>query len=414
MDAQESDTSMLESLSNELLAEIMAHAISAVDLGRVGLVSRRLYGFVFQDTMQFVWRRSAQARIAELDVDGPWFGMAVRDKGWMWMRRALDPLSSPPSRVDGAKGPNDMHEAVGCLIEENNTKWRFGTFRASCLAPDSHATVASRSGAFRPTRESDEKRGAAVAPYFAPDGYAIVVYNRGGEWQCGDWVRGTPHGRLYKWQQFPNGRTVSYDGQWRDGAKHGHGTLTHGDGSYYVGQFNEDQMHGAGVYYDWVNGRAIKAYEGEWVSGAKHGAGTFYEDGGRVVTERQWNYGLRATGPVTIRHANGDTLVGHHDVTKGVMTQVRLTCSERCRDPTFRGKVIEAPLFVSGPIYDDTHGVVMHLFYYPDPVATPDAFVDMLRYVTRGLLQLPQGTRAWNKVLDLLQEVAAAHGLLPL
>jgi len=87
--------------------------------------------------------------------------------------------------------------------------------------------------------------------------------------------------------------SATYEGETKDGMKHGMGTLTWDDGDQYVGEFSHDEktigtfrwkggdtytgewkaslMHGKGTY-TYKNGRM---YEGEWVSGYKQGYGVF-------------------------------------------------------------------------------------------------------------------------------------------
>jgi len=87
--------------------------------------------------------------------------------------------------------------------------------------------------------------------------------------------------------------SATYEGETKDGMKHGMGTLTWDDGDQYVGEFKNDEktngtfrwkggdtytgewkfslMHGKGTY-TYKNGRM---YDGQWVSGYKQGYGVF-------------------------------------------------------------------------------------------------------------------------------------------
>lgn len=86
---------------------------------------------------------------------------------------------------------------------------------------------------------------------------------------------------------------ATYEGETKNGMKHGMGTLTWDDGDQYVGEFKNDEktngtfrwkggdtytgewkhslMHGKGTY-TYKNGRM---YEGDWVAGYKQGYGVF-------------------------------------------------------------------------------------------------------------------------------------------
>ena len=122
-----------------------------------------------------------------------------------------------------------------------------------------------------------------VGKYTWPDGATYV----------GDVRRGLRHGRGV--QAFADGR-VKYDGEWKDGMRHGIGTLTFDPDGYarYQGEWRDDQKHGTGsmrytsgnVYEggwacDQKNGRGVMSwpdsgekYEGDWVDGKPHGSGT--------------------------------------------------------------------------------------------------------------------------------------------
>ena len=65
---------------------------------------------------------------------------------------------------------------------------------------------------------------------------------------------------------FPNG---TYDGEWREGKRHGHGVMRYAAGDCYEGCFVEGKKHGRGkcVYAD------SGMYDGEWSMGEWHGRG---------------------------------------------------------------------------------------------------------------------------------------------
>ena len=60
-------------------------------------------------------------------------------------------------------------------------------------------------------------------------------------------------------------------GEFKDGLKHGNGTLVWKSGDTYVGLFSKDLRTGNGTY-SFVNG---DNYEGEWLNGEKNGFGKF-------------------------------------------------------------------------------------------------------------------------------------------
>ena len=80
-----------------------------------------------------------------------------------------------------------------------------------------------------------------------------------------------------------------YKGTYREGRKHGQGSLTRADGQRYTGGFKDDEFHGKGVQL-WMpvgsevfkqNGEEFGIhYEGEWCKQQRHGEGTItFPDG---------------------------------------------------------------------------------------------------------------------------------------
>ena len=68
-----------------------------------------------------------------------------------------------------------------------------------------------------------------------------------------------------------------YEGQFKNGGKHGKGILISPDGDRYEGQFKSDVPHGRGIY-KWSDGRI---YEGQLKDGLQHGKGKYTMPDGR-------------------------------------------------------------------------------------------------------------------------------------
>ena len=64
-----------------------------------------------------------------------------------------------------------------------------------------------------------------------------------------------------------------YEGNFKDGKKHGIGRYTYTNGSY-VGEFKDDKMHGNGTFRTYDGLKAIK-YVGEFKDDKMHGNGTY-------------------------------------------------------------------------------------------------------------------------------------------
>ena len=73
----------------------------------------------------------------------------------------------------------------------------------------------------------------------------------------GEYRDGKRHGRGTL--TFASG--ARYEGEYRDGNRHGHGTYTFADGDSYEGPFRDDKAHGHGIVMD--NGSRYEAYAQE-------------------------------------------------------------------------------------------------------------------------------------------------------
>lgn len=132
-----------------------------------------------------------------------------------------------------------------------------------------------------------------------PEGVGKYRWRDGSTYQ-GQWKEGTKHGTgMYVW---PSG--ANYNGDWQQGCMHGYGTFRAADGSMYQGNWAKDLKHGLGkkTYSNedkyegiWKNGKPHgpgryvwkdgNEFNGEWKEGQMHGHGTF-----------QWKTGERYDG----------------------------------------------------------------------------------------------------------------------
>ena len=115
-----------------------------------------------------------------------------------------------------------------------------------------------------------------------------VTYTDGSRYE-GEIRNGQRHG--HGTYTYPNGDR--YEGQWLNGNRTGRGTYTWADGGRYVGQFRNGNYHGRGTR-TWPNGNR---YEGDWRDDEMHGQGTFtWADGTRHVGQlRSSNFHGRGT-----------------------------------------------------------------------------------------------------------------------
>lgn len=99
----------------------------------------------------------------------------------------------------------------------------------------------------------------------------------------GEWRNGNRHG--YGTVVTANGGR--FDGEWLDDNRDGRGTMVWASGSRYDGEWRDDKQHGRGTYV-WASGNR---YDGEWRNGKQHGRGTWAgENGDRY--DGEWREGL--------------------------------------------------------------------------------------------------------------------------
>lgn len=109
---------------------------------------------------------------------------------------------------------------------------------------------------------------------------------RGSEYQIFD-----GHGR----RAFPNGEV--YEGEYKDGQRHGRGRYAYADGQVYDGYFRNNVKEGHGILWD-----AAGYYDGEWKGGNKSKGKMTFKDGswfdGEWVNDSPEGWGM-------VREASG-------------------------------------------------------------------------------------------------------------
>lgn len=106
-----------------------------------------------------------------------------------------------------------------------------------------------------------------------------------GEKYEGAWVEDRKHGKGT--HILRSGLT--YDGEWKEDKKHGQGTVTRPDGSSYAGEWAMDRRDGRGSE-KWPNGAS---YDGYFKTDVRHGQGSFTWPDGSVYMG-SWNLGKRS------------------------------------------------------------------------------------------------------------------------
>ncbi|XP_063719757.1 MORN repeat-containing protein 1-like isoform X2 [Symsagittifera roscoffensis] len=149
----------------------------------------------------------------------------------------------------------------------------------------------------------------------------------------------TPAHRMYRGEKDANYRSgfgvyvypnnfFRYEGEWKDGKKHGHGKLIMRDGSYYEGNFLNGEIVGRGTRFFASDGRR---YTGDFSCGECHGEGQVeYSDGstyhGQFESNKREGFGVLSCdkgtyegqfhsnlchGDGTYNYKNGDVFSGY-------------------------------------------------------------------------------------------------------
>ena len=99
-----------------------------------------------------------------------------------------------------------------------------------------------------------------------------------------------------------------YVGSWVHGRRHGHGKLSFMDGSFYRGDFKDDQMWGKGIYVDAADG---SQYDGEWYKNMRQGMGTLIDNLGNIYNGEFWANMKHGHG--TVHNVDGSVYTGHYE-----------------------------------------------------------------------------------------------------
>jgi hypothetical protein len=82
---------------------------------------------------------------------------------------------------------------------------------------------------------------------------------------------------------------ITYEGEWRDGKYHGHGTKLYSKGGGYSGQWHNGQRSGRGIsMYDGKFG--YDRWEGWFENDVPHGAGVMYVAVGHDIVRAPFEF----------------------------------------------------------------------------------------------------------------------------
>ena len=111
---------------------------------------------------------------------------------------------------------------------------------------------------------SDFYTGDKLPQTSIPHGTGTYVYRNKYFTYSGEWVNGVKHGH----GTLTMGDGSTYEGDFVDGEITGQGLRTWPDGRSYAGQFNRGEFCGQGIYRGGPGG---ETYEGEFLDNKRHG-----------------------------------------------------------------------------------------------------------------------------------------------
>lgn len=100
-----------------------------------------------------------------------------------------------------------------------------------------------------------------------------------------------------------------YEGEEKDGVRHGIGTCTWEDGSFYTGDWVLNRRHGNGLW----KATDGTSYEGQWVNDVKHGRGKLTYADGEVITGTWQNDRVNGLAYRT-RHGKTENVIYKNDI----------------------------------------------------------------------------------------------------
>ena len=109
------------------------------------------------------------------------------------------------------------------------------TFHYSCIKRWEEEEVANRQPVTCPMC-----RAPIRTPFYPTRGTETVIYPNGYTYE-GDWKDGQKHGKG-KYTDYADGDT--YEGEWKDGTQHGQGKITYTDGGTYEGEWKDGKYQG--------------------------------------------------------------------------------------------------------------------------------------------------------------------------
>ena len=159
-----------------------------------------------------------------------------------------------------------------------------------------------------------------------------------------------------------------YVGEWRDGKRHGKGTLTFASGTIYVGEWRDGNFHGEGTW----TGYGVK-YVGEFVDGNHHGKGTVtWANGDEYVGE--WR-DHKQHGEGTETYADGTVKAGVWQNGEYFGTKAEWDAKEK-HDRIYRACLLDKGANLDMQVYELKQAVVETC----SAVAADPSWLDQWRY----------------------------------
>lgn len=114
-------------------------------------------------------------------------------------------------------------------------------------------------------------------------GFGIFTWSSSSTWSGlryeGNWINGKRDGEGILYFNWPNQQAInSYKGSWKENLKDGFGLMLYPSGNIYRGEWKNDEKNGKGrMTWKLTKGTEVhEIYEGDWRNGKPHGYGSYY------------------------------------------------------------------------------------------------------------------------------------------
>ena len=140
-----------------------------------------------------------------------------------------------------------------------------------------------------------------------------IEYDNGDVYRGETDDKGRPHGKgIYTHHDEEDQvQTGTYNGEWKDGQKHGKGSHRYRNGDVYDGPWVNGKRHGKNGKYTYHN-KSSTEYVGDWEKDMKQGHGVMLFDNGDKY-DGHWKNNNMESDKGTYTHSDGSQYIGKNE-----------------------------------------------------------------------------------------------------